>query len=134
MKNKTFYFGYENLVTGRHTFTQFKGDINDLIEKVSTYEFKYSLGEAITDLIESMEKNKGMLDQESQYHLVITMIRSYNESNIKFGNEDFYLLRTNMERFHTIGKKLWKGVTKSEAEKFFKKNLQKDYDSLYQNW
>ena len=134
MKNKTLYFGYENLVTGRHTFTQFNGDINDLVEKVSKYEFKSPLGEFVTELIDSMEKNKGIKDTDTQHHLIITMIRSYIESNIKFGNEDFYWLRTNMVRFHTVGKKLWKGVTKSEAEKFFKKNLQKDYDSIYQNW
>ena len=134
MKKKTFYFGYENLVTGRHTFTQFQGDINDLFEKVSNYDFDESVGEFVTQLIDRMEKNKGMKDMDTQFLLVTTIIRTYIESNLEFDNEDFYWLRTNNERFHTVGKKLWKGVTKSEVEKFFKKNLQKDYDSVYQNW
>ena len=69
-----------------------------------------------------------------QLLLLTVMVRNYIDSNIEFGNENFYWFRTNGEKFHTIGKKLWKGAKKEDVEKFFKKNLQKDYDFVYQEW
>jgi hypothetical protein len=135
MKNKTYYYGYENLTTGRFTFTRTNSNLKELVKNVSNHDFgDLTTSDLVLQLVDQMESNVGKNDENTQRLLLITMIKTYNDSGLKFGDEDLYWFRTNGEKFHTLGKKLWKGITPSEAEKFFKKNLQKDYDSLYQTW
>ena len=135
MKNKTYYLGYENLSTGRFVFTKTNLNMKEFVKNVSNYDFKnLTLSNLVSQLMEQMEGNVGQRDNLTQNLLLITMVKCYIGSGLEFGNEDFYWFRTNGDRFHTIGKKLQKGITSSEVEKLFIKNLKKDYNSVYQNW
>jgi hypothetical protein len=129
------YLGYENLQTGKFTLTAFPiEEVKKLVELVKSQNFEHTTAEWVSELVESMEEKNGLQDQNLQRVLLSTMIRTYIDSGLEFGNEDFYWFRTNGDRFHTIGRKLWKGAKKQDVQKFFLKHLKKDYDYVYQNW
>jgi hypothetical protein len=134
MKNKTYYLGYENTLTGRTTFTEVKLPLKEMAKEIRNRKFNHSLSEWVSTIIEDMELNEGKGCVDTQNSLLVTMMRTYEVSDRQFGNEDFYIFRTNGERFHTLGRKLWKGAKRADAVKVFNAVIGHDYDSVYKVW
>lgn len=128
------YLAYENLETGRHTLVKTNINLKDYVLWVKSQNIKYSTQEWVSELINRMEEKNGKMDSDTQTLLLTVMIRNYIDSGLEFGNEDFYWFRTNGNRFHTVGRKLWKGATMEKVKNYFVKLLQKDYEEVYQTW
>jgi hypothetical protein len=136
MKHKNYYVGYHNLKTGKYSMLTIDGGFFDtcfgwLEKDPPTIEQK---SEIMYDLINNMELKRPLNKLENLqriYSLCLSMVISYKNSDKEFGNENFYVFRTNEKRFHTIGTVV---DSFEEANILFDGVLESDYHELHQNW
>lgn len=128
------YIGYENLETGKYVLYDTNTDMKSFFNFVKSEAQQFNSSVMINEMIPLIEHENNRFNKDMIIGLLGVIVKSYIESGRDFQGENFFWLRTNGDRYHTLGRKLWKGANREQVQKFFEKNLKKDYDHVYQNW